>query len=192
MTMKIVSRINAVDGWKKFAAIAVVGAGATAVAQPAQAQDTGLVPVRVKVGMTYSQSSATRTFSGSTGLTGEVDVRVPWLGASNVMFSAGYQESSRNGRKLRVIPITLSKTFGPPNPLSGATGNVYFGAGVGAYLVKASGGGVSNDGTKVGGFGMVGYQFPNPYFIEAKYHLVGGKVGGVRANNLALMVGRHF
>ena len=188
--MKI--NVNVVDVCKKVGVLGIVGFGLNTVAQPAAAQGTGLIPLRAKVGVTLNQSSTTKNFSGSTGLTGEVDVNVPWLGMSNVMFSAGYQQSSRSGRELRVIPLTLGKTFGPPNPLSGVTGNVYFGAGVGAYLLRASGGGVSDSATKPGAFGMVGYQFPNPYFVEAKYHLIGGKVGGIRANNLAVMVGRHF
>lgn len=190
--MKTILQVGAPGGWKNIAILAVSGVGCSAMLQPAYAQGTGLIPLRAKVGVTLAQSSATRNFSGRTGLAGEVDVRVPWLGTSNVMFSAGYQQSSRNGRRLRVIPLTLSKTFGPPNPAARVTGNVYAGVGVGAYLLRASGGGVSDSGTKVGGFGMVGYQFPNPYFVEAKYHLIGGKVGGVRANNLAVMVGRHF
>src|SRR5688572_13624225 len=132
-----------------------MGTGMSAAAGPSHAQDTGLIPLRAKIGVTRSQNSATRNFSGSTGLTGEVDVRVPWLGMSNMMFSAGYQQSSRSGRDLRVIPLTIAKVFGPPNPLSGVTGNVYFGAGIGAYLLRASGGGVSDSATRPGGFGMV-------------------------------------
>ncbi len=83
------------------------------------------------------------------------------------------------------------RLFSPPNPARGVTGNVYFGAGLGAYFLKATAPGVSESKTRPGLFGVVGYQFPNPFFLEAKYHLT-GKVAGVSANGLALMVGRHF
>jgi hypothetical protein len=57
--------------------------------------------------------------------------------------------------------------------VSALTGNVYFGAGLGAYFVKADNGVTSDSSVKPGGFAVAGYQLPNPYFVEAKYHLVG-------------------
>lgn len=169
----------------------VAAAGLLAQGRPAVAQVTGLIPLRAKIGVLMPRSSA-KDFAGSTHLNGEVDVRIPHLGAGETFLTAGYSEGSRNGRKLRMIPVTLTRLFGPPNPLAGATGNVYFGAGAGPYFVRARGGGVSDSATKLGGFGLLGYQFPNKFFVEAKYHLVSGKVAGVRPNGLALLVGRSF
>ena len=40
--------------------------------------------------------------------------------------------------------------------------------------------GVSASKTVPGGFGVVGYQFPNPFFVEAKYRIT-GSVNGVDA-----------
>ena len=50
---------------------------------------------------------------------------------------------------------------------------------------------ISTSKTTIGGFASVGYQFPNPYFIEAKYNLV-GKVAGLNPSSLVIMAGRHF
>jgi hypothetical protein len=116
---------------------------------------------------------------------------LPNFGAGKYIFTAGYSQGSGDGGKLRVIPVTVARVFGPPNPLAGVTGNVYFGVGAGAYFLKASAGGESESKTTLGGFGVIGYQFPNPYFIEAKYH-VAGSVNGISPNGLAILVGRHF
>ena len=177
--------------WKSIAALSVLAIGAGLAAQPAAAQGTGIVPVRVKVGLMLPQDSDTKDFAGSRLLNGEVDVSLPNLGAGKYILTAGYAQGSRGGGKLRVIPVTVARVFGPPNPLSGVTGNVYFGLGAGAYFLRASGGGTSESKTRLGGFGLIGYQLPNPYFIEAKYH-VAGSVNGISPNGLAIMVGRHF
>lgn len=159
----------------------------------ASAQDTGLIPLRAKVGVNLTRSSATKNFSGSTGYGAEVDVAIPkFLGIGQTFVSAGYFQNSNNGNKLRMIPVTIGRYFSPPNPVGGLTGNVYFGAGLGPYFLRASGaGGGSTSKTTIGGFATAGYQFPNPYFIEAKYHLV-GKVGGLNPSSLVIMGGRHF
>ena len=157
----------------------------------AHAQDTGLIPVRAKLGVVLPSSGFTRDTTGSTHLGGEVDVALPRLFGGRYMVSAGFFQGSDGGNKLRMIPVTLGRYFQPPNPVGSLTGNVYAGAGVGPYFVNGRVGGVSDSKVTIGGFGSVGYQFPNPYFIEAKYHLV-GKVNGLRPGGLAVMVGRHF
>lgn len=169
-------------------ALAVAGMVGTA----AKAQDTGLLPVRAKVGVNLVRSSATKNFAGSTGFGAEVDASLPrLLGMTKTFISAGYFQNSSNGGKLRMIPITVGRYFSPPNPVAGTTGNVYFGAGLGPYFLRASNGGGSASKTTIGGFASLGYQFPNPYFVEAKYHLV-GKVGGLNPSSLVIMAGRHF
>jgi len=177
--------------WKGIAAIALGYAGCGLAASPATAQGTGIVPVRVKLGVLLPQDNDTKDFAGSTHLNGEVDVSLPNFGQGKYIFTAGYSQGSRDGGKLRVIPLTVARVFGPPNPLSGIIGNVYFGVGAGAYLLKASSAGDSESKTTIGGFGVIGYQFPNPYFVEAKYH-VAGSVRGISPNGLAILVGRHF
>ena len=71
------------------------------------------------------------------------------------------------------------------------TGNIYAGAGLGAYLVRAQTPVASESKTTVGGFGVVGYQFPSKLFVEAKYHIA-GRVNGARPGGLAVMVGTSF
>lgn len=177
---------------RTIAVVAGVLAGLSLGAAPAaQAQTTGLIPVRVKLGGLYPTSGDTRDLTGSAHFGGEVDVALPKLLGGKYLLSAGYFEGRDNGNKLRMIPLTIGRYFQPPNPAGALTGNVYFGAGLGAYLVRGQVGGASDSKTTIGGYGSVGYQFPNPYFVEAKYHLV-GKVNGLRPGGLAIMVGRHF
>jgi hypothetical protein len=158
--------------------------------QVAQAQDTGLIPVRVKIGAFLPQGDA-KNFAGSTNFIGEVDVSIPNLSLGKVFVSAGYSQGSEGGNKFRMIPVTIGRYFAAPNPLAGVTGNVYTGAGLGAYFVRVSNPVASESKVAPGAFAVVGYQLPNKYFIEGKYHIA-TKVGGVRPSGLALMVGRSF
>ena len=172
-------------------AVAVVGA--TLIPVPAaHAQGVGLLPVRVKIGASLPTQSETKDRVGDIIPAAELDLRIPRLfagGGGSTYASIGYQD--RGG--LRTIPITLSKTFSPVNPLKVATGNVYFGLGAGAYLLQGDDGiGPSQSKTTFGGFAQAGYQFPNPYFIEAKYQLVAGKADGLSPTGLVLFVGRKF
>ena len=155
-----------------------------------QAQTTGLIPVRAKIGAFLPQGGA-KDFAGSTNFIGEVDVSIPELSLGKVFVSAGYSQGSESGRKMRMIPVTIGRYFAAPNPLAGVTGNVYAGAGLGAYFVRVSTPAASDSNVTPGAFGVVGYQLPNKYFLEAKYHIA-GKVGGVRPNGIAVMVGRSF
>ncbi len=172
-------------------AIAVVGA-ALLPARAARAQGTGILPVRVKIGALLPTQSQTKDRAGDIMPAAELDLRIPRLfsgGKGGTYASIGYQD--RGG--LRTVPLTLSRTFAPINPLKAATGNPYFGVGLGAYFLQGDDGfGSSQSKTTFGGFAQAGYQFPNPYFIEAKYQLVAGKADGLSPNGLLLFVGRRF
>ncbi len=169
-------------------AIALCGA-ALLPARAAQAQDTGLLPVRVKIGALLPTDSTTKDQAGDIIPAAELDVKIPRLFGGNTFASIGYQD--RGG--LRTVPLTISRTFGPKNPLKIVTGNPYFGLGAGVYFLNGDDGvGSSESKTTVGGFAQAGYQFPNPYFIEAKYQLVAQKADGLSANGLLLFVGRRF
>ena len=170
----------------------ISGIGITAP-KPAAAQLGSIFPVRVKAGVFMPQDGQTRDFSGSTLFNAEIDLALPSPGAGQTILTAGYSEGSKSGRKFRMIPLTVSQVFTPPNPAAGLTGNVYFGAGAGVYLLRASGGSTagSREKTTLGGFAVVGYMFPKTYFIEGKYH-VAGDVDGLSPNGLAVMLGRRF
>lgn len=173
----------------KLLPLALLAATAALVpARSALAQSTGVLPIRAKIGVLLPSNSSTKDEAGEVVPAGELDLRIPrFLGGS--FASIGYQE--RGG--LRVVPITLSRTFGPANPLQSVTGNVYFGLGAGAYLLRGDDGvGDSNSKTTIGGFGQIGYQFPSSFFVEAKYQAVAGKADGLSANGLVLFVGRSF
>lgn len=175
------------------AILAGVGGGMALSATPANAQETGLIPIRVKAGGFFPGGSG-KSFSGSTHLAAEAEVLLPKLlplGAGTTGISLGYSRGKRNGNTLQMVPLTIGKTFAPPNPVGGVTGYLYFGGGLGPYFLKASGGGTSDSKTTIGGYGVVGYQLPNKFFVEGKYHLV-GKVAGVKPSGFALLVGRSF
>jgi hypothetical protein len=159
---------------------------------PVTAQTTGLIPLRGKVGVFLPRGSA-QDFSGNTHFNGEVELLLARVfpGSGITGINLGYSQGSRNGNKLRVIPVTVEKLFGLPNPAAAVTGNIYAGAGVGPYFVRVFRGRRDNSETTLGGFGVVGYQFPSKLFVEAKYH-VAGRVNGVSPNGLALMIGRSF
>lgn len=174
--------------------IPAVAVCATALipARAAKAQDTGLLPVRVKVGALLPTESRTKDRAGDIIPAAELDLRIPRLfgtSGGSTFASIGYQD--RGG--LRTIPITISRTFSPKNPLKVVTGAPYFGLGAGVYLLNGDDKfGSSESKTTFGGFAQAGYQFPNPYFIEAKYQLVAGKADGLSPNGLLLFVGRRF
>ena len=169
---------------------AVAALGLTVI--PAHAQGVGLLPLRVKIGAALPTQSETKDRVGDIIPAAELDLRIPRLfsgGKGSTYASIGYQD--RGG--LRTIPLTLSRTFSPVNPLKVATGNPYFGLGLGAYFLEGDDGvGSSQSKTTFGGFAQVGYQFPNPYFVEAKYQLVASKADGLSPNGLVLFVGRKF
>ena len=171
---------------------ALLAASAFVSPRAAQAQSTGLVPLRVKIGALLPSQSAAKSFSGSIVPAGEVDIRIPsFLGGS--FATIGYQERGRNGGHLRTVPLTISRTFSPPNPAGSVTGNVYFGVGAGAYLLNGrSALGASQSRTTVGGFAQIGYQTPSKFFVEAKYQLTAQKAAGLSPNGLLLFVGTTF
>jgi len=165
---------------------------ALALAPHAHAQSTGLIPVRVKIGALLPSQGGAKTNAGTVIPAAEVDVRIPsFLGGS--FATLGYQQGSKRGGRLRVIPLTLSRTFSPPNPAGRLTGNVYVGVGTGPYFLQGRGiGGSSINRTTLGGFVQVGYQTPTKFFIEAKYQLTAQRAGGLSPNGLLLFVGRSF
>ena len=175
-----------------MATVLTLGGGALLLsARPAQAQLGSPLPIRAKLGVLLLQDGDTKDFAGDVLYGGEIDVTAPLPGAGQTVFTAGYFEGRRGGRTYRVIPLTVSQVYSPPNPAAGLTGNVYFGVGAGAYLLRASGNGESENKTTFGGFALAGYQFPSALFVEGKYHLAGG-VNGLSPNGLSIMLGRRF
>lgn len=159
----------------------------------AQAQTTGLLPIRAKIGALLPAQSEARDNAGSIVPMAEVDIRIPRILGANFV-SLGIQTRSNNGGRLRVVPVTLSRTFQPGNPLGAVTGSPYFGVGAGAYFLNGRNGNSGQSDSKIapGAFGQIGYGFPNKLFVEAKYQIVAGKVAGLRPNGLVLAIGRSF
>jgi hypothetical protein len=173
---------------QQLMAFAAIALGAASLAPAAQAQSTGLIPVRVKVSLAEPASSSV---AGHNNLGVEADVGLPKTGDGKTFVSVGYTSGSNNGNNMKVVPVTVGRYFSPPNPAAKATGNVYVGAGAGPYFVHINRDGDSSNKVAVGGYGVVGYQLPNKYFIEAKY-AVTTKVRGADAGGLMLSIGRSF
>lgn len=150
---------------------------------PSFAQDGPFrIPVRAKIGLFQS------TDGGSLGYVAEADILMPIIGIGGAYGTVGYGSFTQDGKRLTFIPVTANYVFALPNPVSNTTGNVYFGAGVGPYFLRAGG----RSRTVPGGFGMVGYRFPDEKtFVELKYH-VAGSVSGLSPNGFGLMLGRSF
>ena len=173
--------------------------GATIAApHAAQAQVGNIIPIRLKLGVLLPSDRDTKDLAGSTHLSGEIDVSLPSSGGGQQsLVSVGYSRGSRHGGTYTVIPVSLTKISSPPNPAGRVTGNVYYGAGVGLYFVKATGipqdeGNYSKSRTLFGTSLVAGYQTPFSFFVEAKYHLVIGTIDGYSPNGLSLFIGRHL
>ena len=171
---------------------AVLGGAAFLGGKPAWAQVGSPIPIRLKLGVLLPQDGDTKRAVGDSLFGAEIDFTIPVPGATGrTVLSAGYFERSKSGGKFRVVPLTVSQVFSPPNPAAALTGNVYYGLGLGMYLLRASSGGVSDEATRFGGFVVAGYQFPNAYFVEGKYH-VAGDVAGLSPNGITVMLGRRL
>jgi hypothetical protein len=161
---------------------------------PAQAQKSP-IPIRLKLGILSAQDRDVRNYAGTPLYGGEVEVGLPGIMTGQTVVSLGYFERRKNGNSFRVVPLTVSRLYSPPNPASGLTGNVYFGFGGGLYYLT-KGGSDSDSETTFGGFGVAGYRFPKRLLIfdlvEAKFHLVAGKANGLSPNGLTLMVGMQL
>ena len=165
----------------------------------AQAQVSNIIPIRLKLGVMLPSDRDTKDVSGSTHLSGEIDVALPSSGGGQQsLISVGYSRGSRHGGTYTVIPVSLTKISSPPNPAGRVTGNVYYGAGVGLYFVRASGlpldegGSYSKSRTLFGSSLVVGYQTPLSFFVEAKYHHVIGTVDGYSPNGISLFIGKRL
>jgi len=165
-----------------------------ALPTPARAQSSPL-PIRLKLGIMSPGDNDVRNHVGNPLFAGEVEVGLPGATSGQTYAGIGYWERSGHGNSFRVIPVTITRLFSPPNPAAGATGNVYFGFGGGVYFLHR-GGDDSGDQTTIGGFGVAGYQFPKTILffdlIEAKIHLALGSVKGMSPNGLTFMVGRKL
>jgi hypothetical protein len=161
---------------------------------PAQAQSSPL-PIRLKLGILNAQDRDVRNHVGSTLYGGEVEVGLPGIVGGQTVVSLGYFERRRGGNSFRVIPLTVSRLYSPPNPATGLTGNVYFGFGGGLYYLRR-GGDNSDTETTFGGFGVAGYRFPRRVLIfdlvEAKFHLVAGSANGLSPNGFTFMAGMQL
>jgi hypothetical protein len=170
----------------QFCALGAIASGISlSLAPAAHAQTTG---VRAKVGI-YRPSAD--NVASKTNILGEADFVLPKFSNGKYVASVGYTSGSGSDGKLTVVPVTIGHYFQAPNPIGSVTGNIYYGAGLGPYWVKATRSGSTDSKVTVGGYGVVGYQFPSQYFLEAKYH-VAGKVNGVNPGGLAIAIGKSF
>lgn len=190
-----------------FLVLAALAGLLVAAPNAAHAQGRSLFPIRLKLGAYLPSDRDTRNLSASTHLSGEIDVALTRPGSSGgqTLLSIGYSYKSGNEFESRssyqVIPVSLTQIFSPPNSVGRRTGNIYYGAGVGLYFVRAfdtvditrltppSSYVYSARRTLIGASLVVGYQTPSVFFIEGKYHVVTDTVEGYSPNGLSLFVG---
>lgn len=193
-------RVVSIRALTPFLAFTALAGAMAASPQAAQAQISKIIPVRLKIGAFLPSDRDTKDLSGNTHFSGEIDVAIPFSGGGGQpsLISVGYSRGSRGGSSYTVIPVSLTKISSPPNPAGRLTGNVYYGAGIGLYFVRASGipqeegDNFSKSRTLFGASLVAGYQTPLSFFIEGKYHLVTGTVNGYSPNGLSLFIGKRL
>jgi hypothetical protein len=149
----------------------------------AQAQGSGPLLIRAKLGQLQISDASTKNLVGSnhTGL--ELDIGSKVSGG-NSFLTVGYFEKRQNGRFLRSIPITLTNLGQGPLPFTG----LYTTSGIGAYLLSTNGA----SRTQFGGFFGVGLRLGGGLFAEAKYTQINGDINGLNPNGLAMFIGKQF
>lgn len=145
-------------------------------------------PFAVKIGAFMPVNKEVRTGSGTFVGAFEVDMTIQRFPekSSVSLLSVGY--IARGG--LRIVPVTISQIFRDPNNPSGR--DYYYGVGVGLYSARFEREDTS-DRVKnlLGGFGVVGLEVSQNFFVEAKYHII-SRYDRKNINGVQVSVGRRF
>ena len=129
-------------------------------------------PGAISAGVFLPQSGSAKDNGGSTQFALDFHYTLPVPNPLSIplrtMASIGVETGAKGGKHSTIIPLTISELISPEggSPVSG--GSPYFGIGIGAYIMNTS----FNVGTKIGGFGEVGYNLTSMAFINAKYQFV--------------------
>lgn len=185
---------------KRFFAAATLAAFSLALTPDAFAAPGPNLPIlggpgAIAAGVFVPTSGASKDLGGSTQLSVEFRYTIPLVGdilslavPTQTVITAGVQTGSKSGGRSTIIPITVGQLFSPrgSSPTSGKS--LFFGGGIGAYIINHDGNGsiIGRTTTKVGGFGELGYNLTQFLFVDAKYQFVS------EANGLTANVGLRF
>lgn len=143
------------------AAFALAGASASAQSLPLVGPPNGIA-----VGV-FNPSSSSAKAAGNSQFTAELRYGLPGvpLTPTRTVLSAGYEGGSKNGVSSTIIPLTIGEYTGSGNANPFGAGQLYFGAGTGAYIVNQTG---KSNKVSFGGFVGAGYNI-SLLFAEARY-----------------------
>lgn len=173
------------------AALALWGGGAAGTAARAQVLGGPTVPkpFALKLGSYIPTGSEARKAGGSGMLLLEADYTIQNLIDSNSQTVVSIGVTGRDD--LYMIPFTVSQVFRDRDNTIGGRG-VYYGAGLGVYVVKLDLPDTSDE-TKnlLGGFLMAGLDLQQNLFAEVRYHYI-ANYDKKNINGFQLTVGTRF
>ncbi len=173
------------------------------VAGIASAQDTHSLSIRA--GFSYLANKDSRDATSNSGWTAGLsyDLQSKYLGgagAGNNKVSIDLDWDSHNGQgntietgalQLAVRSAATTDTGGRHHRNAAYNSTPYFGAGIGAFRNRISGGGASDTKTNFGGSVLVGMNFSQNSYVELSYR-ISGSIDGVRCDTIDAVVGMHF
>lgn len=150
-------------------------------------------PITIKLGAFFPSDSALKDVIGKTWFNAGADYAFSKVGdQQNLMPLAYVDYAGKSGNGLTVSYVGV----GPGvryylSPPGAGTVTPYVGAGLGAYFLRASGGGDSANKTKFGFKLNAGVEFQQMYLVEASYTNAGSE-SGTRFDGFNLQVGVRF
>lgn len=169
-------------------ALPLVAGGTAARAQEASKQK----PIAIKLGVFFPTNEKARVAGGAdatVALEAEYTLQALIGDGSQITsthLGIGYMER----RDLRILPITVSQTFGDLRAEPGQ--GYYYGLGLGIYITNLESADTSSDTKNLfGGFVVGGVNFAENVFAEAKYHLI-SRYDDINVSGLQFSIGTRF
>ena len=180
---------------KKTMAVILLGTTLCGIAAGARADDAEPVqkPITIKLGIFLPSNGDIKNAIGKTWFSAGADYAFNKQGAGQSLMPLAYVDYA--GRSSHGINADFAgvgaglRGYGSPPGTS--TMAPYFGAGVGAYFIHASGGGNSTNDTRFGGKINIGVEFQQTYLLEANYTYA-GKVSGTTVDGFNIQAGLRF
>ena len=176
-------------------AFILLGASLCGVTSAARADDAAPVqkPVTIKLGVFLPSNGNLKNAVGKTWFSAGADYAFNKQGGGQSVMPLAYVDyagKSSHGLNVNYTAVGLGvRGYGSPPGTS--TTAPYFGVGVGAYFIHASGGGDTTNDTRLGGKVNLGIEFQQMYLLEANYTYA-GKVSGVTADGFNIQAGLRF
>lgn len=170
-----------------LAGLGLLGASVTASAQTSVSQ-----PIRVEIGGFFPTSSTVTGTLRKTALYGGASYDLYTLGTKASPINTGiYVDASYNssgGIHLTQVGVGAEGRVYASNT---SYGQLFVGAGVGAYFLNSNGFFGSSNNTRIGGKVFVGYDLTQGFYVEGGYTLI-GDVNGVNPSGFQAAIGYKF